>query len=65
MNSKWPFHLSPIEINEVLNYVEEGYGERTIARELGLRRTQVDKAIRAWERRSARQFMRGNIPIKT
>jgi len=49
MNSKWPFHLSPIEINEVLNYVEEGYGERTIARELGLRRTQVDKAIRAFK----------------
>lgn len=46
MNSKWPFQLSPHQVNEVLNYVEQGYGERTIASMMGINRTQVDKTIR-------------------
>lgn len=43
---RWPFKLTPQQASYVVQYVEEGRGERTIAELLGLKRTIVDKIIR-------------------
>jgi len=48
-NNKWPFQLSPQEINEVLNYVDANMGERSISIIMKVSRTQVDKAIRRFK----------------